>query len=42
MFLIAFCCRFLQIIRNKFSIVISKLVKYVFFEVINRSIRNGH
>lgn len=32
MFLIAFCCRFLQVIRNKFASVFSKLAECVFFE----------
>ena len=40
MFLIAQSCRFLQIVRNKFSGLTSKLVKSVFFEINQQSIRN--
>lgn len=42
MFLIVDSCRYLQIIRNKFATLISKLVESVFFEVLNQTIRNGH
>ncbi|PNZ26302.1 hypothetical protein CD122_08450 [Staphylococcus rostri] len=42
MFLTAYCCRFLQIIRNKFATVFSKLVESVFFEQNNHVVRSRH